>query len=71
VVINDFNIEGIALIPEEADPPLIINSYTVLSNTFSAKRLEPISGWDAKVVQESGIVDHPQFSPGDLLDILG
>jgi hypothetical protein len=70
MVIYNFNIEGVTLVPEEADPPLVINSYTVLSNAFSAKCLEPIGRWHAKVVQGSGIVDHSQFSPCNLLDKL-
>jgi hypothetical protein len=70
VVINDFNIEGIALVPQKTDSPLIINSYAVLTNAFSAKRLQPIGGWHAQVIQGSGIADHPQFPPSNLLDIL-
>jgi len=37
VVIHDFHVEGIAFVPVEADPPLIIDPYTVLSGTFPVK----------------------------------
>ena len=70
MVIHDFHVEGVALVPVEANPPLIIDPYTVLSGTFPAKHLETISWRHTEVIKGSGVVDHSKLSPGYLLDIL-
>jgi hypothetical protein len=70
VIIHDFHVEGIALFPVEADSPLIIDPYAVLSGTVPAKHFETISWRHTEVIKGSGIVDHTKLSPGYLLDIL-
>jgi len=71
VVINNFNIESIAFTPMEADSPLIINSYTMLSSTFPAKYLQTIGRWYTQIIKRPGVVNHTKLSPGYLLDLLG
>ena len=70
MVINDFNIKSVAFAPMEADSPLIINPYTVLSGTFPAECFETVSWRYTEVIKGPGVVDHSKLSPGYLLDIL-
>jgi hypothetical protein len=39
MVVRDFNIEGIAVFPYEADPKLIIDAYAELPFTFGLQSL--------------------------------
>ncbi len=69
VVIDDLHVEGIALVPDKTDPPLVINANAVLTGTLPVKRFEAVGRRDAEVIQDSGIIEHTQFAPSHLLDI--
>jgi len=69
VVVNDLHAESIALVPDKTDPPLVINPDAVLTVTSPAKRFKAVGGWDAEVIQGSGIIEHTEFAPSHLLDI--
>ncbi len=42
MVIDDFHIKGILVAPHEANTPLIIDTYTVLSRSIALQLLKPI-----------------------------
>ena len=69
MVIDDLHVEGIALVPDKADPTLVINADAVLADTMSVKRFEAVGRRDAEVIQGSGIIEHTHFAPSHLLDI--
>jgi len=50
MIIDDFNIEGIPVMPFKADSPLLVNSNRVLPLSFASKGMELIA-W----IQRQGI----------------
>ena len=45
MIIYDFNIICIAVLPPKANPPLIVNTDAVLSLPVTFKRFQLIAGW--------------------------
>jgi hypothetical protein len=70
VVVDDFNVIGVAVSPKKADPPLIVNPNTILSFAISGKALEAVAGWDSKIIEAAGIVDLHQFSVRHFHDVV-
>jgi hypothetical protein len=48
MVIDDFDIVCVAVFPPEADAPLVVDSYAVLSFAVSAESFEAITRRDEK-----------------------
>jgi hypothetical protein len=69
MVINHFNIVGVAINPPETDPPLLVDSDTELSGPITGKLLQTIVGRDSKILENPGIVQHPELPPSPILDI--
>jgi hypothetical protein len=71
VIVCDLDIVGIALLPSEAQPPLIVDAYAVLPFALPSKLLEAISAWDAQVLKRLGCVQHGQLPVDNLLGVQG
>ncbi len=56
VIINNFNVMDVSIVPFEANSPLVIDSYTVLANSFSFQFFKAIPWWNFKIVQTYGSV---------------
>ena len=63
MVVHDFNDYGIAIHPDEADPPLIINPDAVLSATLALRcfqtrtsRIDPYRLFDSQFVSGTSVV---------------
>jgi hypothetical protein len=65
MIIYDLDIEGIAVIPNETDSPLIVYANTPLSLPVTGKFLQHISRRSAQVVEPTGHVQHLQFTFGN------
>ena len=61
MIIHDLNIVCITLRPGKADPPLIIDTDTVLSPPITLQCLEPISRWDPQITERKGAVENQQL----------
>lgn len=68
MVVRDFNFVGVAILPDETDPPLVIDSNAVLSLAVSAQRFESVAGRHRQVMQFLGCVEHGQLPQPDPLD---
>ncbi len=62
MVIDDLDVEGIAISPAKANAPLVIDANTVLAGALPFKSLESIGGRDAKVPKDASAMDHPEFA---------
>jgi hypothetical protein len=62
VVIDDFNVFGIAIGPAKTDAPLVIDSNAVLPSTVTAEFLDPITGRDAEILQLDRRVDEAELA---------
>jgi hypothetical protein len=62
VVIGYLHIVRVTLFPRETDTPLIVDTDAVLSRAISGEFLQPISGWNAKILQSDSVVKHFQLA---------
>jgi hypothetical protein len=69
VVVNNFNIVGIAIDPAEANPPLIINPNAVLPSPIACQLFEPVGRRHSKVRHIRGCVQDPKLSQGNPLQV--
>jgi hypothetical protein len=68
VVICDLDFICIALPPDKADSPLIVDANTVLTLTVAVERLQPIAGRRREVAEFRSSIQLPQFPLSDPLD---
>jgi hypothetical protein len=69
VVINDLDLVRIAILPAEADPPLVIHADAVLPCSIAFELLEAIAWRDAKVIEGFGGIDGDEFTEHDATEI--
>jgi hypothetical protein len=71
MVIDDFNVIGIPVLPSKADAPPIIDADAVLSHAFPFKRFESIGRWNSQIPESLSLAQHPEFPESDALDVSG
>ena len=62
MIISDFDLIGIALLPREADAPLLIDTDAPLTFTVSAKFLKMVTRRDAQRLQARRSVEDIKFT---------
>jgi hypothetical protein len=62
MVVNDFDIGRSSFLPNKANSPLIIDTDRMLACPITPQRLEPVSWRYAKILQDTRIIEDPQFS---------
>ena len=62
MVIRDFDVERIAILPYQANTELIIDPHAELALPFGLQGFQPIPRWNAKVVQSSCRIQHKKLS---------
>jgi hypothetical protein len=58
-----------SLIPDKADPPLIIDPNRMLSPTVHSECFEPIARGHSKIAEYPGLIQKTKLSKRDVLDI--
>ncbi len=43
MIVNNFNIVGIAITPDKAQAPLVVNPYAMLASPIARQRFQPIA----------------------------
>jgi len=71
VVVNDFYVVGVALLPAETDTPLLVYPDTVLALALTLEGLEAIGGRHPEVLKVLGPIEHPELSESATLDVRG
>jgi hypothetical protein len=61
MIIRDLNIKRVATFPFETNPPLAVDSDTVLSFSVALQLFEAIHRRDSQVVDVERIIYHSQF----------
>src|SRR3974390_2309205 len=69
VVVDDLDIGRTSFPPDEADAPLVIGAYRILSRSFPLQCLEPIAGRNAQIRKRSRLVEQTQLSQRDCLHV--
>jgi hypothetical protein len=62
MVVNDRNLVGIAILPPEADAPLLVHANTVLAGAIAPELLQSIPRRDAEVVELLGRIHRHKFA---------
>ena len=57
MVINNFHVIRVPIIPTEAHPPLVVNANAVASSSVAAQLFQPIAGRDTQIMQIDSRVD--------------
>lgn len=71
MVINDLDIEGISIVPYEADSPLVVYSYAVLAFPGTFQLFKVIARRNLQVVETDGSMYLKQLSQRNALDFRG
>jgi hypothetical protein len=66
MIVRDFNFVGIASLPSETNPILIVDPDTVLPAPVSTQPFEAISPWNSKFADVSDSIDLIELPPGNL-----
>jgi hypothetical protein len=53
MVVGDFDIEGVAILPSETNPKLVVNSNTELTCAIGLQSLQTVTGWNSKIIQSA------------------
>jgi len=71
MVIEDFNIKSVPMLPSKADAPPIVDADAVLSPAPPFESLKSVGRWDSQIPESLGLVQHPELPKGDALEIGG
>ncbi len=70
MIIGDLDLIGIAGVPTEADPPLVVDPDAPLAGAVPGKWLEPVAGRDAEEFEGRGAMQLFELSLGNALKIM-
>jgi hypothetical protein len=56
MIINDFHVIGVAIVPSKTNPILVVDPDAVLSQPRALERLQAIPGRSIKVTERVGLV---------------
>jgi hypothetical protein len=69
MVIDNFDLVRIRVLPDETDAPLVINADTVLSGSFAFQAFEPISRRHPQILKTFRAVKTEQLAQGSPLNV--
>lgn len=69
MVVHDFHLLRVATAPDEADPPLVIDAYTVLARAVAFQGFQPIARRREQIAQCPSPVQVFQLPPGCALNV--
>lgn len=69
MVIDDFHIMGVAVVPDKTDSPLPVNADAVHARPVPGKGFKMISWRDTQILQGFGVVQNFQFAHGGAVQI--
>jgi len=69
VVINNLDLVSIAILPDEADAPLVVYANAVPPASTAPQGFQTIGGWRPQVTQPFRLIQSDQFSQGRSLNI--
>jgi len=71
MVIHDLDAVGIPILPEETNPPLIVDPDAVLAFAVTLQSLKTVGRWCLQIFKGTSPLEHPEFSKSHPLNILG
>lgn len=70
MVIHNFHVVGISVVPAKTNAPLVVDSDAVLASAIAFQRFEPISRRRQQLSNFCGCMKNEQLSTRDTLDVL-
>jgi hypothetical protein len=67
VVVDYGDVKRIAVLPAEADSPLIVDANAVLASAISFQLLQPVAWWNTKIFELFGGVDLHELAQHETL----
>lgn len=68
MIVHDFNIKNISILPAKTNPPLVIDADAVLSFTVTFQGFQPVAGRDLEVLQPLCLMQEQELASGDTLN---
>ena len=68
MIIDDFYVKCIAIVPSETDAPALVDANAVSSRAISFQHLQSVPGRHAQVLQPSRRIQVQQLAPCDAFD---
>ena len=69
MIIDDLYVFSTSIRPPKTNPPLLVDTNTVLARSFAFQGLEGISRRYSQIIESRGDFELPQLSPCDRSDI--
>jgi hypothetical protein len=69
MIVGDLNVDGFAIVPSEADAPLVVDPDTVLPFPVSTKLLKSVRRWNTKIVQVFRTMEDDKFPIPNQLNV--
>jgi hypothetical protein len=69
VIVNDLDVEGVGSDPAKADPPLIVDADTVLTEAICRELLQVVGRRNSEVREVCGSVQHDKLAKCDSKEI--
>ena len=63
MIVRHFDVVGIALLPAEADAPLVIDANAMLASAIARQSFQPIGRWNPQIVQALSDIELYQLAP--------
>jgi hypothetical protein len=70
VIVDDLNVMSLAVTPDEANPPSIVDPYTVLSSPISLECFEMVARRHTEILQPPARMQVEQLAPRHAFDCL-
>jgi hypothetical protein len=68
MIVDNLNVFSAGIIPDKANPKLVINPDAVLPLSIAFQLFQHIPWWDTQVIKADGNLELPELAPGDSLD---
>ncbi len=65
MIVNNFNIFRIAILPDEAHPKLIIDADAVLAGAITLQCFKVVAGWRPQILKAGRGIDVAQLASAD------
>ena len=68
MVVDNLDVVGVTISPCKTDSPALIDPNAVLSHSIPPQLFQAIGRGYLQIVEGTSVVEHAQFTQGDLLD---
>ena len=69
MIVNDLDLMRIAVLPSEANAPLIVDPNTVQPSALPSQLLQPVARRNAQIIESLGSIDDDQVAQHGALEI--